>query len=308
MEYLILIIKTAIVFIVSSACFDVVHYILHRWENSKLPLLRKLGGLHAVHHEFLDREMRIRRAHTWPNIFLHVLPEYGTAVAGIVLMGLIFGWLPSLIVLSLRTVMVIVYVFQKGEDITHKELTRIKANRGLLWVGPHYHALHHVYVNQHYSSFVNVFDLLFGTNGQIEDRRFLILGAGSPFGLAMAARLRALGGIVETRAEASASRDELERTDVLVFAGGNTGTFAITLERFRDVAQDRLVPPEAWGLGFDYTAGDLTYRTIQEAAMSASAAVRVSLFFIRRGFSYVPLKLFTWIPSSGAHGLLTIKS
>jgi monoglucosyldiacylglycerol epimerase len=308
MDYLILVIKTAIVFIVSSACFDVVHYILHRWETSRFALLRKLGGLHAVHHEFLDREMRIQRAHTWPNIFLHVLPEYGTAVVGILLMGFVFGWLPSLIVLALRTLMVVVYVFQKGEDITHKELTRIKANRGILWVGPHYHALHHVYVNQHYSSFVNVFDLLFGTNGQIEERRFLILGAGSAFGLAMAARLRALGGVVETRAEASASREELERTDVLIFAGGNTGTFAITLERFRDVAQDRLVPPEAWGLGYEYKAPDLTYRTIQEAAMPAGPAARVSLFFIRRGFSYVPLKLFAWLAPRGARGLLTTKS
>lgn len=344
LDILTLIAKCAVVFVLSAAGFDVVHYILHRFENSRWPLLRWLGGLHGVHHDFLDSQMQIQRKYTIPNLIMHVVPEYMTAVVGIILFGFIFGWLPSLIVLSIRTIMVLIYILQKGEDITHHSMKRIKANRSLFFVGPHYHALHHVYENQYYSSFVNVFDLVFGTNGQIRDRRFLVTGANGAFGSAMVEALKKRGAHVETAkfGEDFTPRDyqpmvdKLRRADVLVLAHGAKGEAAweanhlsntLLIDAFLELGKQRLMPPEVWALGSEieihphfgvedlreysrskrafarrarsyYSSPDVYYRHIVPSAftsqmgpglISAKTAVSISLFFITRGFCYIPV-------------------
>jgi hypothetical protein len=349
MENLILLAKCAALFVLGAFCFDIVHYILHVFENSRFSFLRRLGGLHGVHHLFLDLEMKIQRQHSRANLILHVIPEYMTAVIGMAILGfLFFGWLPALIVIALRTVMVIVYCFQKGEDYTHAEMRRIDANRSLFFVGPRYHALHHVYVNQYYSSFVNIFDLLFGTNCQIRGRHFLVTGASGAYGSVMVDELRKRGGVVETAssgvefsaADVSGLTGKLKRADVVVLAHGAKGAAAwdanyVTcvkiIDLFRELGRERLVPPEVWGMGseieihphfgakdiveysnskrafarnarFYYSSPDVIYRHIVASAftsqmgrglISAKTAVKMSLFFITRGFTYVPVTYTT---------------
>jgi len=349
MTWILLALQCAVVFVVGVVGFDTVHYILHCWEHSNWSLLRRLGALHGIHHEFLDREMKIQKRHARANILNHVIPEYGTSVMGMLVLGWLTGWWVAVaIVIALRTVMVTVYVIQGGEDITHHEMTRISANPSLFFVGPHYHAYHHVYPRQYYSSFVNIFDMIWGTNCQIRDRRFLVTGANGVFGKAMIDELTKRGAQIETAshgadfsaADVSSLSDKLKRADVIVLAHGAKGeaawdanyvTCAKIIDLFSKLGEDRLVPPEVWGMGSEieihphfgvedlrhyskskrafarrargyYTSPDVTYRHIVPSAftsqmgkglMSAKTAARVSLFFIARGFRYIPVTYTT---------------
>jgi hypothetical protein len=111
----------------------------------------------------------------------------------------------------------------------------------------------------------------------------------------------------------------------------NYTTFTELADLFITIGKDRLVPPEIWAVGseaefhgdmghadlVDYAASkrafaqravgyyrspDVLYRHIVPSAftsamgpgaMSADTAARIALFFIRRGFSYVPVTLTT---------------
>lgn len=238
-----------LLFLFGTAGFDTVHYILHVWENSRFAILRKLGKLHAVHHDFLDRGMRIQRHHSRLNILNHVIPEYVTGCAGVVLLGVLLKWYwATAAVVLIRTVMVAVYVYQKGEDFTHAEMSRVPARRSLFFVGPAYHALHHVYVTQHYSSFLNIFDLIVGTNCQIAGRNFLIAGEKGKAALSLTRSIEARGGTVRYAADFAEAKEGLEAVDVLIFADGTQSPENLRLwfEKFIAVGLTRLVPPEVW--------------------------------------------------------------
>ena len=111
----------------------------------------------------------------------------------------------------------------------------------------------------------------------------------------------------------------------------NYRTFVDLIDLFVDAGRQRLTPPEVWALGSEaefhgdmgmeelrdyaaskrafaqhalgyYRSGDLLYRHIVPSSftsamgpgpMSADTAVRIALFFIRRGFHYVPVTLTT---------------
>lgn len=293
-----LFIKCAILFVCGSFLFDIVHYILHEFENSRFRILRWLGGLHGVHHLFLDKQMQIQKQFSTQNIILHILPEYITAIIGVSALGFfVFGWLPAAIVILIRTVMVIVYIVQQGRDFTHQPLTRISGQRSLFFVGPQYHALHHVYPLQYYSSFVNVFDLLFGTNCQIKDRKFFIDSPSTTFEEELLCRLEKSGGMI-------AREGNLSDVEVLIIKCGHKKDFSEVnniIDNFKSLGRTRLLPPEIWLLNFSdelhdpsirplYLDKDLTLRYISASAQSKLSA-KIGLFLIKRGFRYMS---FSW--------------
>jgi hypothetical protein len=336
-------IQAAVAFVVSTLLFDALHYLLHRWVQSSNPLLRTFSRWHWTHHKFLDLKMQVHPELVWPNLWMHVVPEYLTSMAGTLVFLVIFAWPPILAVALIRTVLLVLTIKEEGMDFNHMSMDRVSGKQGLLWVGPDYHAMHHVYPNNFYSSFANVFDLLFGTTCQIEGRRFLVTGASGAYGSAMKQRLERLGGIVETAKSGTdflpndyeRMDEKLARAEVLVLAHGaktddcwnaNYTTFVDLIDRFVAAGKGRLVPPEVWALGSEaefhgdmglpemrdyaaskrafakralvyYQSGDVEYRHIVPSAftsamgkglLSAEAMVSYSLFFIRRGFTYVP--------------------
>ena len=342
------VIQGFVVFVVSTLLFDALHWLLHRWGRSKIPLLRTFSRWHWVHHAFLDRKMRVHPELVRQNLIYHVVPEYLTSMAGTLVFLLVFPWPPVAIVALLRTWMLIQTIREEGMDFNHMSMDRISGQQGLWWVSQSYHAMHHVHPNNFFSSFTNGFDVLFGTGAQISGRRFLITGAGGAFGGAMKARLEKLGGIVETAkhgVDFSAGAygpmlEKLARADVLILSHGaksegcwdaNYRTFVDLIDLFVDAGRQRLTPPEVWALGSEaefhgdmgmeelrdyaaskrafaqhalgyYRSGDLLYRHIVPSSftsamgpgpMSADTAVRIALFFIRRGFHYVPVTLTT---------------
>ena len=345
-DIVVFLLQAALAFVVSTALFDALHWVLHRWESSKIPLLRTFSSWHWVHHKFLGLDMQINPAYARANIWFHVLPEYLTSMIGTVAFLLVFPWPPIAAVAAIRTVMLVMTLREEGLDYNHMSMDRVGGQQGLLWVDNNYHAMHHVYPHNFFSSFANVFDLVAGTSCQIEGRRFLVTGASGAFGSAMVARLTALGAVVETAKSCvdfsagsyAAMREKLERADVLVLSHGaksddcwnaNNVTFRELTELFTEIGRHRLTPPEVWALGSEvefhgdmgmdelkdysaskrafalraldyYRSNALIYRHIVpssftspmgKGAMSAATAVDIALFFIRRGFRYVPVTL-----------------
>ena len=243
--------------------------------------------------------------------------------------------------------MLVMTLREEGLDYNHMSMDRVGGQQGLLWVDNNYHAMHHVYPHNFFSSFANVFDLIAGTTCQIEGRRFLVTGASGAFGSAMVDKLTGLGrhcrdGQVGRRLHGRRlcrMREKLERADVLILSHGaktedcwnaNYVTFRELTELFTDIGKTRLAPPEVWALGSEvefhgdmgmdelkaysaskrafapcrrcdyYRSDALIYRHIVpssftsamgKGAMSAATAVNIALFFIRRGFRYVPVTL-----------------
>lgn len=338
--------EALLVFVVATTLFDTLHWLLHRWENSRIPLLRTFSSWHWVHHKFLGLDMKVNPAYARQNIWFHVLPEYLTSMAAIGLFLLAIPWQPVAVVAVIRTVMFILTLREEGLDYNHMSMDRVGGKQGMLWVNNNYHAMHHVYPHNFFSSFANTFDLLVGTTCQIEGRRFLVTGAGGAFGLAMVKALEKRGGTVETAKSGvdftagnySAMDEKLARADVLILSHGaktddcwnaNYVTFRDLIDRFTVMGKNRLMAPEVWALGSEvefhgdmgmdelrdysaskrafaararqyYRSDDLIYRHVVpssftsamgKGAMSAETAVGIALFFITRGFKYVPVTL-----------------
>lgn len=343
-----LVVQGAIVFLFSTFIFDVVHFLLHRWARSSVPLLRQFSSWHNVHHKFLDEHMNINPQWVKANFWAHLLPEFATSILGTVVFYLFFHWIAVTAVLGIHAWKFIGTLREEGIDYNHMAMDRVSGRVGLWRVDQSYHALHHIYPDNFYSSYINIFDLLFGTTCKIRKRRFLVTGAGGAFGAALVARLKEMGALVETARHGvdfspgnyEGMREKLARTDVLVLAHGaksedcwnaNYHTPTGLADLFIEIGRDRLVPPEIWGLGSEaelhgdmgmaelrdyaaskrafaakalhyYHSGDVLYRHIVPSAftsamgkglMSAAFAVNYTLFFIRRGFRYVPVTLTT---------------
>ncbi|MDB5615115.1 MAG: hypothetical protein JWQ22_2768 [Devosia sp.] len=343
-DIVIFLLQAALVFVASTALFDALHWTLHQWENSSIPLLRRLSSWHWVHHKFLGVDMQINPAYARANVWFHILPEFLASMAGTLIFLAIFPWPVIAAVSVVRTVMLAMTLREEGLDYNHMSMDRVGGQQGLLWVDNNYHAMHHVYPHNFFSSFANIFDLIFGTTCQIEGRRFLVTGASGAFGSAMVEKLTELGGIVETAksgvdfkvGDYEAMRQKLARADVLILSHGAKGasswdannvTPSGLTDLFIEVGKSRLAPPEVWGLGSEielhgdmgmdeyreyaiskrafalrardyYRSDALIYRHIVpssftssmgKGAMSATTAVTIALFFIRRGFRYVPV-------------------
>lgn len=285
----IFLLQAGLAFIVSTALFDALHWLLHRWENSSSPLLRKFSSWHWVHHKFLGLDMQVNPAYVRANIWFHVLPEYITAMVGTLLFLLIFPWPPIALVAVVRTIMLGLTLREEGLDFNHMSMNRVGGQQGLLWVNNNYHAMHHVYPHNFFSSFTNVFDLVAGTTCQIEGRRFLVTGSGGAFGSAMVKALQKRGAIVEVAKSGvdfsadnyAGMEEKLARADVLVLSHGaktedcwnaNYITFRDLIERFTAIGNGRLTPPEVWALGSEVEFhGDMGLDELKDYSSSKRA-------------------------------------
>jgi len=343
-DVLLWLLEGAVTFAISTFIFDSVHWALHRWTKSRFALLRTFASWHHVHHRFLDGKMQVHMDLAATNFWAHLVPEFLTSVAGTAIFYFVFNWIPVTVVVLIHVWNFANNIRTEGMDGNHMSMDRVSGQQSLIKVNAAYHAMHHITPDNFYSSYLNLFDLLFGRSCTIRHRKFLITGAGGAFGSAMKRRIEALGGTVETAkhgvdfapGDVSRMRDRLAWADVLILAHGAKGpeardanytTFAELADAFIEIGKDRLVPPEIWAVGseaefhgdlgmpemVDYAASkrafarralsyyrspDVLYRHIVpsaftsamgKGAMSADTAAAVALFFIRRGFSYVPV-------------------
>jgi hypothetical protein len=330
-----------IVFIFTTTAFDALHFLLHKWQNSRFAVLRIASRMHQAHHDFLGPDVQIRMQYKWRNMVLHLVPEYLVTILATLACLTIFSPWPVVAMCTLHTVLFAIRLKEEGLDVNHMSMSRLSGPRSLWWVDQSYHALHHVHPTAYFSSMCNIFDLVFGTAHKLSGACIAVTGASGAFGAEMVRQLRQCGAVV-----IPIGRDlnvDFPGVDILVLAHGaknepnacweaNYRTPIELGERFISESKGRLVPPEIWGVGSeaeiygmsdysrskqsfaDYVAQnwchnpDVTYRHIVPAAfrsrmgfglMSARVAVGITLFFVRRGFSYIPvtyttLALWNW--------------
>ncbi len=291
--------EALVTFAASTFIFDVIHWLLHRWTKSSVKLLRTFASWHHVHHRFLDGKMQVHADLAAANFWAHLLPEFLTSVAGTSLFYLIFHWIPVSIVILIHVWNFGANVMAEGMDANHMAMDRVSARQNLIKVNAAYHAMHHITPENYFSSYLNLFDLIFGRSCTIRHRRFVITGATGAFGSAMKRRLEALGAIVETArhgvdfgpGDTSRMRAKLVRADVLVLAHGAKGadawdanftTFVELADLFIEIGKERLVPPEIWAVGSEAELhGDMGQPELADYAASKRAFARRALAYYR---------------------------
>jgi sterol desaturase/sphingolipid hydroxylase (fatty acid hydroxylase superfamily) len=253
-------------YVAATLVFDVIHYLLHGFARSRLGFLRRLGALHQTHHEFFNRELRFVDGLTQRNLREHVIPEFLTHIV-VALAGL---WIVAptavAVVVAFQVVQFILVVRCGGRDSNHVAFDRLRTPSGLWVVGPRYHALHHLHPEGYFSSFVKLFDTVFGTACPLQGRRVALTGATGAFGSALkpvlergGATVRALKFGVDYAYDDYARLDAvLAETDLLVLAHGskkefamqaNCDSFVAIIERFLSLQEGRRFPGEIWALG-----------------------------------------------------------
>jgi len=151
----------------------------------------------------------------------------------------------------------------EGIDVNHMSMDRIDGRRSPF--GPSFHAMHHVEPTGFYSSFLNVFDVIFGTALTLRGKRVLLTGEHGAYGSKMKAALEKRGAIVSTlqvrHNEPMPSKGALGVFDILVLAhglnrgnegdiwGANFYCFAQLGDDFIEAGAGKLVPPEIWAVG-----------------------------------------------------------
>ena len=305
------------VVLASTVVFDVLHFLLHRLYASRTAWLRRVGELHEWHHRFMDRNLDVHEELILQNLRWHVIPEYLTQLSfSLCLLAL----LPTRVVLGAIAVQTLVFLLilrARGIDINHRPIASLRAYRPSFFCMPEYHALHHVWPDAHFSSWIKPLDHLLCAGAELAGRRLAVAGEETAFTRALVDGAKARGA-VEVDAlvpPAPESVDphlvgRLRELDILVVEASGAGEDAAAwIERFAEAAAGRKRPPEVWTICMPSDAGvpapvpatrrywassRVIYRHVDlsgsarlgEAA--ARGAARRALRGIRRGFNYVP--------------------
>lgn len=276
---LVFVAQCAAIFVASTTVFDAVHYMLHRWRHSRFSLFRVFASWHQVHHDFLDKQMQVHPELKWRNIWAHLVPEFATSILGTIPFLLIFDPWAVAAICALHIVLFVFRVKEEGVDAYHMSMERLRGARGALVVTPAYHAMHHINPMAFYSSFLNIFDMIFGTALNVRGHRVLITGASGAFGSRMREALMSMGAkAVDTVSLAHMTDEEIDALpvdgyDLLVMAHGLKdddspdsvwrANYAVPIrlgERLIAAGRERLVPPEIWAVGSEAEVfGDSDY-------------------------------------------------
>lgn len=265
------ILQSIALFAASSTIFDVVHYLLHRWQRSRFALLRVFSSWHQVHHDFLDKNMDVHPELAKRNIYAHLIPEFITSIAGTAVFFFVMPW-PTVAICVLHCGLMMARLFEEGMDFNHMASDRIDGQRGVIAVNQSYHAMHHINPLGFYSSFLNVFDMFAGTAIAMRGKRVLLTGASGSYGIHMNAALTKMGAVVEVFSLKDAMIDNINQLDLagydlLVMAHGlkshekpyevwsaNHARTAALGDAFIKANAADLVPAEIWYVGSEAEA------------------------------------------------------
>lgn len=284
-----------------TVVFDTVHWVLHLMLRSRWRLFRALAWPHAVHHEWLDRSLHTRWENQNKNVWCHLVPEYLTQAAFTGLTSFVLPAGVALGCLALQTIVFVALLSYKGLDINHRAIEILDAYRPSWFAYPAYHALHHVYPDAYFSAYGKIVDWIVGSGTYLRGRRFALHGGATELGRAMRAALEQeeVGTIVDLE---GAEEAKLREIDVLVLCDPSVSEVSF-VEPFVRATRTRQLPPEVWSVHARpddalarhyYRDVRVLYRTVVVPppavadAIRARSAARAALFFIRRGFNYVP--------------------
>lgn len=171
------------IFVVSTFVFDVIHFLLHKMEQSQILWVSKMGRLHQIHHQFFDEKLKTHPELWQANLKYHLIPEL---VTQIIVTSLFIIWANSYAVLAvvLFEILIFFYVLsKKGFDFNHTYNEKAAKRPSMSWfILPNYHYQHHIDPTNFYGSWYRFFDFIFGYSSSINQKTFLITGSSGTFG------------------------------------------------------------------------------------------------------------------------------
>lgn len=250
----------------ATIAFDVVHYLLHQFKKSRFAWFRNIASLHDAHHQFLPESMQIDVHFTEANLFMHVVPEFLTRALFVVVFIPFLGPTAPLLILAIFSVQLIGVYMMKGQDSNHHSMSRIPTPGNGFFVGLSYHAYHHMFPDRYFSSFVKLFDFVFGFGTHLEGKVVVMTGSNGSFGAGLYELLqkenvkeirRLVYGQDYNLSNCDPANDKMRDADILILCHGskrdpmnaNYHSFVALIERFLSVNASRRIPPEIWALG-----------------------------------------------------------
>ena len=261
-----MVVEAAAAFFISTILFDVVHVVLHRFLKAQSHTLRSIGRLHSAHHRFFSAGLKIQTDWARLNILQHALLEYCIQVIGILLCGFFFSFAAIGLAFLMASVLFAMVCWWGGIDPHHKPYARLPAYRGGPFVSANYHALHHVYPNQFFSSYLKLVDYVLGTGLQLAGKRIAMTGASGALGSNMKRLLEAEGAFVTALKfnvdydylDYDRLKEPLAAADILFLCHGskldfaqqaNCDSYINIIELFKSIHTPRLLPLEVWAVG-----------------------------------------------------------
>jgi NAD(P)-dependent dehydrogenase (short-subunit alcohol dehydrogenase family) len=236
----------AYLYISSSVFFDIVHYFFHQWSTSQWKALQWLSRCHQYHHLYYNRSLTFNRRYQLQNAWIALPLEMACLVIG----GLL-GWsllhlmtpnakdldrTPLIVVLAVHLVRTLVVICMSGRDSNHIAYKTVPKDPHWLFVGPQFHALHHLDPDRYMSSVVKLFDWAAGTAYTLRNKNVAITGGSGAFGTAIQQQLRSEGvrhiralkfGTHWTHHDFSRVGSALDEADILILAHGTKGPDAM---------------------------------------------------------------------------------
>lgn len=253
-------------FIIGTVVFDVIHYLFHRCIKSKNRLLRSIGAIHLIHHRFYSIFLKVNPNYTRKNLLAHSVIEYITHSSCILLCLLFFNPIAIGLAILVESIIFLHVLYTKGVDAHHKPIKSLSAKSNGIFVNANYHALHHMFPNNFYSSYIKILDFILGSGTQLAGKRIAMTGASGALGSHMKYFLEKEGaeviafkyGVDYTYDHYDRLRESLANIDILLLCHGskfenaqaaNCDSFVRIIELFRSVRKRGIAPIEIWGVG-----------------------------------------------------------
>jgi hypothetical protein len=289
----------------ATIVFDVIHVLLHRFAHSRFPWLARVGALHTVHHEFLDRDLCIHEDKLWANVFHHVVPEFVVQLIVTVTLAPLFPTVSVVTALAIECGAFLFIMWGKpGIDVNHKHVEQLKAYQPLYFCVPEYHLLHHVYPDAHFSSWVKALDHFLGTGLSLRNRKVFMTGTSTPLARALRERLQDAGCIVNMFdanevADPACCNAALQQAGILVLChSASAENYFRWTTRFYELHKTDRFPVEVWALDSGdnfpeakkwFSTGKVIYRVLlADDKYSPVKNAQRLLHNLRRGLNFVP--------------------
>lgn len=266
MQSTVLIFQAIFAFLFGTFVFDICHYVLHQCLKSKHPWARAIGRLHLHHHRFLTPSLHIEKNASRHNFQYHIALEQSVQCLTILACHLFLPWAAICIALSLQLIILINIIYTRGIDRHHQPKSQLKSSHLPFFVDANYHALHHVYPQYFFSSYLKLLDNILGTAQPLLGKHIALTGANGALGSHMHKLLEKEGAIVlpikygvdYTYTDYSSLMPTLAKADILFLCHGtkyddtqqaNCDSFIAIIELFKSLHRGQLVPPEIWAVG-----------------------------------------------------------
>ncbi|KAB8072052.1 hypothetical protein BDV29DRAFT_8397 [Aspergillus leporis] len=234
-------------YLAGSVFFDTAHWLLHKWSKSQWKFLRWLSYCHQFHHLYYNRSLKFNSRYLRQNAWIALPLEMVCKI-----LGSIAGWLlacklmtdndgtvqvaPLLVVCIFEFVRTLVVIAMSGQDSNHIAYDTVPKDHSWLFVGPEFHALHHVHPDRYMGSMVKLFDWVAGTAYSLRNKRVALTGGSGAFGRAIEKQLLSEGvkdiqklrfGKDWTHKDFSRIGPVLAEADILILAHGTKGLDAV---------------------------------------------------------------------------------